>query len=445
MRRNLPLTRVLPPIVLSAAVLALTASAFEIEQLTCLPPECIPQGGHLLTGDGQRVLFRSGCDLDAGRNPDRTAQVFLLDLNTRQIDQLTPPAIDWAKKRGLPCSFEVTADGSGQRIVIAAACGGEVPGDFRTQLVESRGEPGVLDPIGPPVPCGMEPSLSADGQHLAVSSDCHPARRARGRREKFVFRSKLYLQDAPGGRFKRFGRRAKGCRVTDPHLSSDGRVALVSSECALAPRSNPDKRFQIFRVDRPLAIVERVNPMDCIVSAGGPTPLFVMDPPALSADGQVAAFTARECGTRDDWHVFRRRAGGNLEQLTSGFCATRERGPETLGTLTYPPVAISGDGRTVAFGVRCVEAPVFGDQTDHLFVHRDDSTPNVVELFSQSSTQDRSISEPSMDLAGRSLVLTAPFNPGGCPSGGGNQLYLVRNLQDPAPGPSTCACGPPMR
>ena len=84
---------------------------------------------------------------------------------------------------------------------------------------------------------------------------------------------------------------------------------------------------------------------------------------------------------------------------------------------------------------------------DHLFVYRDGAEPRLVELFATPTTvHDYGFMSPvSMDLTGASLVVSAPRGAGQCASGGGNQLYLVRNLQDPVPGPSTCACGPPMR
>jgi hypothetical protein len=75
-----------------------------------------------------------------------------------------------------------------------------------------------------------------------------------------------------------------------------------------------------------------------------------------------------------------------------------------------------------------------------VFVYRDDTEPLVVRLFSQPSSLRGVISEVSMDSVGSSLVFTAEENPGGCPSGGGRQLYLVRDLADPTIQRSTCAC-----
>ncbi len=442
---NVSLRRLLKLLALAGALAARAGSAFEIEQLTCLAPGCFFTETPHLTGDGRQVLFHSRCDLDAGRNPHGTEQVFRLDLATRRIEQLTPPAIAWARKRGLDrCSFEVAADATGARVVIGAACSRE--SRSRQQLLEYRGRPGVLRPLGPPLPCGMRFALSADGQHLAVSSSCHPARGRRSAPD--AEHAQLYFADSPGARLKRFRRPAEACRITYPQLSRDGQVAVVSSQCALSTADVPDGLLHHFRLDRRTAAAERVNPPGCIVSTV-PTPFALIDPPTLSADGQSVAFVAGACGPSVEFHgrsnVFRRRPGADLEQLTFGFCGI-DAAPGSGITTTLAPVAMSENGGTLAFSVWCDEPPVFRDVVDHLFVYRDGAEPRLVELFAAPEVHDYGFMSPvSMDLAGSSLVVSAPGIPGGCPSGGGNQLYLVRNLEAPAPGPVTCACGPPLR
>jgi hypothetical protein len=181
-----------------------------------------------------------------------------------------------------------------------------------------------------------------------------------------------------------------------------------------------------------------------------PTPFTLIDPPSLSADGQTIAFTADSCAPNvaldGQWDVWRRRAGRAAEQLTFGPCGMGIGGGQGIATMRAP-VAVSETGRTLAFSVNCDAPPVFQNPVDRLFVYREDAEPRLVELFATPSTvHDYGFMSPvSMDLAGSSLVVAAPQIPGGCPSGGGNQIYLVRKLDDAVPGAVTCACGPPMR
>jgi hypothetical protein len=186
------------------ALLAAPARAFDVEQLTCVPSNCYIAGAPLLTGDGNRVLFRSSCDLEPGRNPGGNEQVFLLDLTNQELQQVTPKRLWWAHRKRLDCYYQVTSDRTGERIVTVADCMRSEPKSVRYQLFEFRTARGRLRRLGPPVPCRTAAALSGDGRHLAVSSECNPGRVTSGNGLRFHNRNKLYFQHTARKKFKRY-------------------------------------------------------------------------------------------------------------------------------------------------------------------------------------------------------------------------------------------------
>jgi Tol biopolymer transport system component len=177
-----------------------------------------------ISRDGRRITFTSDGDLVTGENPDGSYEVFLFDVDTAELDQLSsgadsgPPSID--------------ADGT--RIAFAS--------DFDLFLFDTTtGAPTrITDTSGA---INFFPSVNNDGTRLAFisSADLVPGRNPD--RSWHVF-----LYDLIADAFTQVAGSA-GQYIDTPSISGDGsRVAFVSTE-DLVPGGNADGNEEIFLYD----------------------------------------------------------------------------------------------------------------------------------------------------------------------------------------------------
>jgi len=423
----------------------LPAHGFQVEQLTCAPASC--RIGHAqLTGDGQRIVFRSTCDLVPDANPDGNHQVFVREVESGRLTQLTPADPTRGLGPGYPpssCSFSgrgLATDHSGSRVVMVPYCEGRARGD-RWRLLDHREGQGLR--AGPWVPCGLgvlPGGLSSDGEQLVVDGDCHPLR---GRRR--TFRVRLYLQDAPRRGFKRLG--PAGCESFWGAVNAGG-LLVFNSNCRRFVGPNPRRIVQLVALDR---ITGSVRQLTMVPGSGCGGFSLLLDgfivPPAVSAAGHIAvgASCTDAAGPvlpeQPNQVLFLAGPGGALEQATSDYCVTNPAGNDgSLGNSAIAlPVSLSADGSAVAFSMLC---GIIGRLERRLFVVRPAGTPRVLEVSLTDAA--RFTTPPSMDGAGRALVVSSEAPLGGCPTNGTRQLYLARDLDDPTPRPTVCACPPVM-
>jgi len=419
---------------LVAALLVLCAApaaAFEVEQLTCAPPTCGVQGTPHLSADGRRVVIRSSCDLDAGRNPRGRSQLFRLDASGTR--QLTPGGLAGAR-----CTLDVAGDAALDRLVAVVTC----TRPLRARLFESRGGR-RFRPLGPPVPCDVRleaGAMSADGRHLVVTADCHPGRGTALRNPPALF-----VHDAGRSSFVRLPRR--DCRGLFPSLDADGGAATFVADCDLTGE-NPFGHFQLFHYDRAAkaaAQVSHVIPFHrCGFDQAGGSGLFVV--PSISPDGSTVAL-GHDCvdptpEPAPPAVVFRWRKDTGALALTHDYCVDRPAGNDgSLGlSVVIPPVGLSTDGAAVAFAIACDIATPSGENDVRVFLHQGGVARELFGYRKPSGVVG--ISGVALTPDGDTLAVVADGPVAGCPATGAPQLYVLRDLATPALAATRCACPP---
>jgi len=401
------------------------ASAFEVEQLTCAPPSCGVQGTPRLSADGRRVVVRSSCDPEPGRNPRGRERLFQLgDGGPRQ---LTPSV-------GSRCALDVAADAALDRIVAVVTC----TRPLRSRLLEARR--GRFRPLGPWVPCEirLEPgALSGDGRHLIVSADCHPTRGTALRKPPGIF-----VQDTGRG-FRRMPARA--CRGLFASLDADGNAASFVADCD-PTGENPFGLFQLFHYDRAAKLATQISTLvpyhRCGFDEAGGSGLFVR--PSISPDGSTIAL-GHDCVAptpepTPPAAVFRWRADTGPVALTRDYCVDRPDGNDgSLGlSVVIPPVGLSADGAVAAFVIACDVIGTSGENDVRVFLHRDGVARELFGYRQPSGVLG--ISGTALTPDGDTLAVVADGPVAACPSTGAPQLYVLRDLATPALEAVRCAC-----
>jgi hypothetical protein len=421
-----------------AGVLALAlapAVAVEVDQRTCTPPSCAVLGTPRLAADGRRVLVRSTCDLDPGRNPHGRQQLFRLDADGAR--QLTPRNL---ATRG--CALDVAADATLDRVVAVVTC--DPPP--RSRLFESRGGR-RLRPLGAWVPCDVElepGAMSGDGEHLAVTASCRPGDGASLRHPPA-----LLAHDAGRTGFAR--EPGPDCRVLFAGLDGGGGAAAFVADCD-PDGANPARLFQLFHDDRRhggrLTQLSALVPFtDCGFDEPIGSGLFAR--PSISADGSTVAVGASCVAPLADpvrvaARVFRWHVATGVEALTADYCVDRPDGDDgSLGlSLVQPPIGLSADGGVVAFVMACGLLDASADNDVRVFVHRDGPPASVRELVGYRKHQGvLGVSGVALTPDAATLAFVSDGAVGGCPTTGGGQVYVLRDLATPGVTATRCACG----
>ncbi len=405
-----------------------SASAFEVEQRTCVPPSCAVLGTPHLSADGRRVVVRSSCDLDPGRNPRGRQQLFRLDASGAR--QLTPPGLVGAR-----CGLDVAADATLDRLVAVVTC----TRPLRSRLLESRGGR-RFRPLGPWVPCDvqLEPgAMSGDGRHLVVEAGCHPTRGTPLRNPPALF-----VRDT-GPDFVRTPRR--DCRGLFASFDGDGTAATFVADCDLTGE-NPFGQFQLFHYDRTAKVASQISKVAPLYRCGfdeaGGSGLFVE--PSISADGSTVAL-GHDCVAptpepAPPTVVFRWRKETGPVALTHDYCVDRPAGNDgSLGlSAVIPPVGLSTDGAVTAFTIACDIAGASSDNDVRVFRHRDGVARELFGYRKPSGVLG--VSGVALTPDGDALAVVADGPVAGCPTTGAPQLYVLRDLATPALTGAHCAC-----
>jgi Tol biopolymer transport system component len=180
--------------------------------------------GPRLDGDGSRVAFRSTADLVPGSNPSHLPQVFLYDLPTASLRQLS------RNTTGLHPEFGI--DASGDRVVFESSGelvpGGNPDGSSEVYLYEAAS--GQLTQIThTPAPGSGNPAISGDGLRIFFSANGDPS----GGSSTVLG---LYLFDMRTGIFQALG--DGGFRVSVNH---DGTfIAYIGSDESTVPDASAE-------------------------------------------------------------------------------------------------------------------------------------------------------------------------------------------------------------
>lgn len=194
-----------------------------------------------LSGDGRRVAYQSWQDL-TGENPDGSYELFLWDIDTGNLTQIT-------HDEGI-VGYDLDADGS--RLALVSS-GDLVPGGNPDRSLEAF----VYD-----VPTGRFLQVTRTTGDVMVSA---PSLNAAGARLAFVAAADLvagrnpdrgpevFLSDVDLGATVQVTSLPAGRSVGVPSISEDGSAVAFTSTGDLVPGGNPDGNPDVFLASCPIA------------------------------------------------------------------------------------------------------------------------------------------------------------------------------------------------
>lgn len=263
----------------AAPVHATTTLCTEVDQVT------VSTGGQNVNasydGDGSRIAFVSNRDL-AGANADGNNEIFLYDAPTATFTQVT--ATTGSGGVNVP---SISADGT--RIAFQSSknlAGGNSDGNNEIFVWDETGPTFTQVSSSGSTSTNAAPKISADGTHVAFSSD---ADLTGGNGDK---NQEIFLWSATGPTTTQVTTTTGGAgNNANPTVSADGGVVAFRSTRDIGGL-NPEGNAEIFRW-----------------SASGPTTTAITsttagasDGPSIAADGSRIAFrsTANPAGTNSD-------------------------------------------------------------------------------------------------------------------------------------------------
>ena len=197
-----------------------------------------------ISADGTRIAFESDGDINGG-NPDGNREIYLFNVTTGIITQIT----DTAEANQRP---SLSADGT--RIAFESEAdinGGNPDGSREIYLFDTTTSSFTQITNGPAGTNSGEPSISADGNHIAFDSDANiNGGNPDGNDEIYVF-------DITTFTFTQVTDEVAG-DSTDPSINEDGtRVAFDSD--ANINGGNPDGNDEIYLFDSITAVIIQIT------------------------------------------------------------------------------------------------------------------------------------------------------------------------------------------
>lgn len=286
-----------------------------------------------LSADGRFVAFSSRANL-TGENPSGLRQIFLFELATSMVDQITSIAVAGR------AADSPSVDATGDRVAFhsnADLTGGNADGGIEVFVFDrSAGAVVQLTSSANAADYAALPSIRDDGLLVAWSGTVLPSGTNPDGNEE-VWTTALSAASPPVV--------GASNRVTDgpaasvdPSLSPAGTYVLFDSEGNLAG-DNGDGSFELFLHDRGLAQLEQLSDSSSDSGTGSMNTGFVLlanNGRHLSADDDVAVF-----------HSYGDLTGGNPGHVDKVFAHRRSEALTTqLGGGTTP--TIDAAGRRVA-------------------------------------------------------------------------------------------------
>jgi Tol biopolymer transport system component len=364
-------------------------------------------GGHLLwcnsspsiSADGRYVTFASGAsDLVPGDTND-TCDVFLHD---RQTGETLRVSVASNGRQGNGDSFEPSVSADGRHVAFESAAAHLVPGDYDELpdiFVHDRhtGDTVRISRSYARVEqMSSGPSISADGRYVAFAScdgDVVPI--------DPYSDAAIFVHDRQTDATERVSVASDGAQGNDssesPSTSADGRyVAFRSAATNLVPGARSHAE-DIFVHDRHTGQTEHVS-----VASDGTKGNGSSDSPSVSADGRYVAFASEasnlvpgDTNRQEDVFVHDRHTGETAR------VSVTSHGNEGIGDSDEP--SISADGRYVAF--RSYASNLVPGDTNHnydVFVHdRQTGDTVLVSVTSDGSQGNLGSGQPSISADGR--------------------------------------------
>ncbi len=343
-----------------------------------------------ISGDGRYVAFVSRAKNLSSAAKRGSREVFVRDMKTGQVTLVSRAnGPNGAAATGYAGEPSISADGryvaftsfAPNLSAEPAGEGGVYVRDLQagTTILASRAN----GPTGaPPDATAREPSISADGLHVAFESS---ANNLVADDSKAPGQSDVFVRDLATGVTELVSRAsgANGAAATDysfePSISGDGRYVAFASRAPLDPEDVDQENFpeDVFVRDRAAQTTALVS------RASGPTGApgdVESDQPAISADGLHVVFAsdAKLTGQKFfDNQIFVR----DLATATTRLVSVGDEGG------SFPPQrqpSISADGRYIAFESSANKiSPVDADGRPDVFVR--DMTKGLTVTVSRAS------------------------------------------------------------
>lgn len=349
-----------------------------------------------ISADGRFVVFQSEAknlvpnDNNGNSSTSRGRDIFVYDLLNSTIERIS---MGYDGNEANQKSNDPSISGDGRYVAFSSSANNMVD-DFN-----GSGEVNVYVhdrdlnvTIGVPVPfadtqtnrASLHPVISADGRFVAfefnVSSTSSSNSEVYRFQDIYLFNRETLAVERISG-FK-LGIEARDIDSSNPAISADGRFIAFDSNYEDIDFYDTNRQDDVFLYDRETGITKRSSTAYDQVDA-----LFYSSIiPAISGDGQTVAFESRSSkivpgDTNVSSDVFTLDRGSDVMRRIS----VNESGVE--GDDTSDGVAISGDGRTVAFVsdatnlVPTVTGEIYAVVTDPLPVSVNNDLLSLVSTF----------------------------------------------------------------
>jgi Tol biopolymer transport system component len=351
-----------------------------------------------ISADGQVVAFESRATNLAPGDSNGASDVFVRDL-TRKTTERVSVAAGGAQVRRGGAFASISADG--RFVAFASEADNLVAGDSNGQWdifvrdLRSGTTERVSVATGGVQADGESafPSISADGQLVAFQS--RATNLAPGDTNAS---NDIFVRDRQAGTTERVSVAAGGAQANGgsyvPAISADGRVVAFGSTAGNLAPGESSAGGGIYVRDRKAATTERVPGF-----ASAPATWAIWRSPAISADGNLVAFTLLDLV---EYAAVRDRAAATTEVIALPAAA----GPVALNS---GEPAISDDGRYVAFTSSAIGRAPGGNQVTTDVYVRDRQTGRTV-LVSASSDgipADGASFSPSISGDGRLIAFVS--------------------------------------
>ena len=343
-----------------------------------------------ISGDGNRVAFRSSADLTGG-NADGNTEILLCDIASAAFTQVTNTT------RGFTFGGSINGDGSRLALDFSADLTGGNP-DFSAEIFLYDANTANLTQVtNSPSDFSRSPSISADGTRIAFRS---PANLTGGNADRNL---EIFLYDPATANLTQITNVTTGAS-DDPSINADGgRIAFLST--ANLTGGNADGNAEIFVYDMASAAFTQITN-----STAGFNQLA-----SISADGGRIAFqaTANLTGGNADGNLeifLYDAATANLTQITNA----------TTGFSQFP--SISGDGTRVAFSSTADLSGGNPDSSAEIFLY-DTATATLTQIT--NSAAGHSSTSPSISGDGTRVAFSSTADLTGGNADGSEEIFLA--------------------
>lgn len=282
-----------------------------------------------ISGDGRYVVFVSDAPNLVAHDTNGAADIFVRDRKARRTIRLSVSSS--GHQANAPSGF-ASISAAGRYVAFTSGASNLVPHDtnrsadvFVRDLETGRTMRVSVDSRGRQAKRGnsTEPALSADGRFVAFTSDA--SNLVAGDTNSL---SDVFVHDRKTGRTTRVSVRSDGKQAlrdrthngsNGPSISADGRYVAFHSRASDLVRGDTNWAFDIFVRDRVAGTTKRVS----VGSDGTQANAESLGPPSISADGRYVAFASLASNL----------VAGDANDITDVFVRDLKSGRTILGSL----------------------------------------------------------------------------------------------------------------